>query len=133
MNQLNIVRFVTSALAACIAASALVSCADEYPSAEVLRGTEEYHVKRKAALIETIKATCAALGFTPGSVAFGQCAMHQLQLDADEQQNINQFYQQKEQLRKQEFQQNLDRMLNRQPSTPVLNCTTDAFKRTTCQ
>ena len=30
MNQLNVVRFVTSALAACIAAAALVSCAGQY-------------------------------------------------------------------------------------------------------
>jgi hypothetical protein len=135
MNQMNIVRFVTSSLAACIATLALVSCAEQYATPEQMRTTEEYHVKRKAALIETIKATCSSLGFTPGSVAFAQCAMKQQQLDADEQQNINLYYQQQEQLRKQEFQQGLKMMCphcNQQP-TPVLTCTTDAFKRTTCQ
>ena len=128
MNQLSIVRFVASALAACIAALAMASCAQQYPTAEQLRGTEEYHVKRKAALIETIKATCSALGFTPGSVAFAQCAMQQQQLDADEQAAENRYAQEQQYRQEQQFQQNLDRMLNREPTT-TLTCTYDRGER----
>jgi len=43
MNQLNVVRFVTSALAACIAAAALVSCAGQYSTAEQIRATPPRH------------------------------------------------------------------------------------------
>jgi basic membrane lipoprotein Med (substrate-binding protein (PBP1-ABC) superfamily) len=133
MNQLSIVRFVASALAACIAASALVSCAQQYATPEQMRATEEYHVKRKAALIETIKATCSALGFTPGSVAFAQCAMQQQQLDADEQAAENRYAQEQQYRQQQQFQQNLDRMLNREPTT-TLTCTyNERERRSTCR
>jgi len=128
MNQLSIVRFVTRASAACIAALALVSCAQQYATPEQMRATEEYHVKRKAALIETIKATCSALGFAQGSVAFAQCAMQQQQLDAAEQAENNRYVQEQQYLKEQQFQQNLDRMLNREP-TNTLTCTYDKWER----
>jgi basic membrane lipoprotein Med (substrate-binding protein (PBP1-ABC) superfamily) len=134
MNQLSIVRFVASALAACIAASALVSCAQQYPTAEQIRISDEYVAKRDAEIIEKIKATCTALGFSPGSVAFGQCAMKGQQLAADEQAATNRYWQEQKYLQEQQYQQGLDRMLNRQPSTPVLTCTTHpVWKTTTCQ
>ena len=132
MNQLNIVRFVTSALAACIAAAALVSCAGQYSTAEQIRATQEYNANRKAAQIETAKATCSALGFAQGSVAFAQCAMQQQQLEAAEQAENNRYVQEQQYLKEQQFQQNLDRMLNREP-TRTLTCTTDRLNRTTCQ
>ena len=126
MNRRNLGRLLTHAFAACVFASMLVSCAAEDVNPEQARAAQ---AQREAALIEKIKATCAAFGFTPNSAAFGQCAIKQQQLEAAKEARANEDSWQREQL----YQQNLDRMLNRQPSTPVLTCTTDAFKRTTCQ
>ena len=121
MARRNLVRLITHAFTACIFASLLVSCAIENVSPEQARAAQ---AQREAALIEKIKATCAAFGFTPNSAAFGQCAIKQQQLEADKEARANEDFWQQEQL----YQQNLDRMLNREPTT-TLTCTYDRGER----
>ena len=126
MTRRNLVGLITHSFAACVFASVLVSCAAEDFNPEQARAAQ---AQREAALIEKIKATCSAFGFTPNSAAFGQCAIKQQQLEAAKEARANEDSWKREQL----YQQNLDRMLNRQPATPVLTCTTDRLNQTTCQ